>query len=125
VKKSVVANFPDALARHLSHWGLTAPTKGVRAFAKWIYANPARCPGYRLSYEMFHAIQANLTDVPKDGDIPDLAYLLALPYVHYLTLDRRMYDYALRVSGKFSKANSAVDYKPRLFRSLKELLAII
>jgi hypothetical protein len=71
---------------------------------------------------MFHAIQANLTDIPKDTDIPDLAYIPALPFVDYLTLDRRMHSYAVRVSRQITKVNPTVNYEKRLLRSVRELL---
>lgn len=125
VKKTPSANFPDAVGGHITQWGLPAPTKGLRDFAKWIYSDPAMCPGFRLSYEMYHAVQANLTDIPKDGDIPDFAYVPALPYVDYLTLDRRMYGYALGVTRSLSKLNPTLSYQKRLFRSAHELLKVL
>lgn len=122
VKKSVVANFPDSINRQLKARGIPEPSKGSMNFGKWIHSIPLRCPGLRLSYEMFHAMQANLTDIPKNSDIPDLAYIPALPFVDYLTLDRRMHSYAVQVSRQLTKINSAVNYEKRLFRSVKELL---
>ena len=125
VKKTVAANFPDAMERQMTQRGIQIPSAGIKAFAKWVRADPARCPGFRQSYEMYHAIQANLSDIPKNGDIPDMAHIAALPYVDLLTLDRRMMNYATHVGAKLLKNISAPPYQTRLFRSLAEMLPVI
>ena len=125
VKKTAAQNFPDSVARHLTARGLPLPNAGVEVFGKWIYADQRRCPGLRLAYEMYHSIQANVTDVPKDGDIPDLAHIYAIPYVDHITVDRRMCGYSRCVAKKLFKANPVVNYEPRLAASLEELLRML
>lgn len=125
VKKTAVQNFPDSVGRHLTARGLALPSAGIEAFGKWIYADLRRCPGFRLAYEMYHSIQANVADVPKDGDIPDIAHIYAIPYVDHITLDRRMCGYGRCVAKKLFRTNPVVNYEPRLFASLSELLRIL
>ncbi len=122
VKKTAAQNFPDSVGRHLTARDLTLPSAGVEVFGKWIYADQRRCPGFRLAYEMYHSIQANVTDVPKDGDIPDFAHIYAIPYVDHITVDRRMCGYGRCVARKLFRANPVVNYEPRLFASLSEVL---
>ncbi len=110
-----------ALERQMTQRGIRIPSAGIKAFARWVRENPARCPGYRQSYEMYHAIQANSSDIPKDGDIPDMAHIAALPYVDFLTLDRRMMNYATHIGSKLLKNISSPPYQTRLFRSLAEM----
>lgn len=125
VKKSVVQNFPDSVGRHLTAHGLQGPSAGVEMFGEWIYTDQRRCPGFRLAYEMYHAVQANVTDVPKDGDIPDLVHFYAIPYVDYITLDRRMCGYGRDVARRLFKSNPVVNYEPRMFASVSEILRIL
>jgi hypothetical protein len=125
IKKSPSANFPSSVARHLQFYRLRTPVGGVDAFGKWIYADPTRCPGFRFCYEMYHAVQANLSDIPKDGDIPDMTHFYAIPYVHYATVDRRMHGYGVQVARGLSRVDPRIKYEQRLFRSADHLLTVL
>lgn len=92
-------NFAQVVGRHISQARLPVPRDRVAPLANWIYDNPSRCPSLRLSYEVYHSIRANLTDVPRDGDILDVAHVGCIPYVDLITLDARMRDYLRRVAA--------------------------
>ena len=72
--------------------------------ADWIYMSPARCPGLRLQYEVFHQIRANLGDNFNLSDFGDSAHVLCLPYVDIATLDRRMIAYVNQASRGWEQA---------------------
>src|SRR3989338_4275216 len=116
-RKSLAENFVDAVERHLNFHRLPLPTRGVRPFAEWIYEDPARCPSYRLSYEVYHAVLNNIGDVPKDGYIPDFAHLQCTPYVDLITLDRRMITYVQQVSSRLR-----LPYPERTCRELNRII---
>lgn len=99
-KKTLVDNFVDTIRKYGVQWKLDYGDVDVDAFGRWVYENPLRCPGLRLSYEMYHELSANLGDSPKDSDIPDFAHINAIPYVDAATLDRRMLHYFRRVVSK-------------------------
>lgn len=116
-RKSVAENFVDSVGRHLAQWGLAQPVSSLRDLAEWIYRKPSRCPSLRLKYEVYHAILKNLTDIPKDGDIPDFGHLGCTPYVDLITLDSRMYAYVDQVI-----ASSAFPYQQRICKNVEEVL---
>jgi hypothetical protein len=93
-------NFPQVLDRHISQARLPVPKSLVATLANWIYDDPCRCPSVRLSYELYHSIRQNLSDVPRDADIPDVAHAGCIPYVDLITLDNRMRDYVRRVANR-------------------------
>jgi len=50
-------HFRTKLGRDLHSYGIPEPSNLDR-LADWIYANPNRCPGLRLTYEVYHQIRA-------------------------------------------------------------------
>jgi hypothetical protein len=92
-------NFAQVLDRHISQGRLAVPKSRVAALANWIYDDPSRCPSLRLCYEVYHSVRQNLSDVPRDADIPDAAHVGCIPYVDLITLDNRMRDYVRRVAN--------------------------
>ena len=87
----------------------------AKTFAKWIYNNPQRCPGIRLSYEVWHQIVRNRTDGLQDSDMEDHQHLICLPYVDRLTLDRRMHGYVSQAAKKMGVDTVG------MFRSIEEI----
>jgi hypothetical protein len=110
-----------ALERMVNYWQLSQPNAGFEAFGKWIYSEPARCPGSRLAWEVFHALVANKSDALEESDLSDNAHIPAIPYVDYATLDRRMTGYCKVVSKRLGKVNPDCDYVNGSFEVLPSL----
>ena len=65
-----------------------SPPTEIKELADWIYNNPAaRCPGYRLAYDVRQELMNNLTEKISRNDIFDRAHVLAVPYVDAVTMD--------------------------------------
>ena len=111
------ANFTKMIGRNLKLYKLSWSTVVLSDFANWIYENPNRCPGIRLGYEVWHKIVKNKTDTLEDSDMEDYQHLTCLPYVDYMTLDRRMHGYVSQAS-----ASIKLDYRDRIFKSAEDLL---
>jgi hypothetical protein len=52
----------------------------------------------------------------------DNANVLAVPYVHAVTMDRNAADRCRRVTTRLKAKNPAINYEERIFTSLKALL---
>jgi len=100
-RESVAKNFISSIEKKLRLHRLLRRGLNHERFAQWVYEDPSRCPTLHLSYEVYHAIQKNLGDVPRDSDIPDFARLMCTPYVDLITLDRRIRNYVGQVVTKF------------------------
>lgn len=116
-KPSLKNNFANTVDRNIKLYQLKIPQEEVTSFASWIYSNPKRCPSDRLGYKLWHKMIKNLTDTPLESDLEDFANIAALPYVDFMTLDRRMYGYVSQVS----KDNS-IEYNKKIFRNTEEIL---
>jgi hypothetical protein len=110
------ANFVKTIERNLKLYSL--PWSGVvlSDFANWIYENPNLCPAIRLGYEVWHKIVKNKTDPLEDSDMEDYQHLTCLPYVDFMTLDRRMHGYVSQ-----ALANVSLNYRARIFKSAQDL----
>jgi len=86
---NVKEHFSLALGKHLVHHGLRVPEAGVKPFARWVRANPGRCPSVQLGFYTYRVISRNLTYTLEDQDMADFSHLKCLPYVDLITLDRR------------------------------------
>jgi len=111
----------DALQRKIEYWKLEKP-KDMTAFGKWIYHDATLCPGFRLGWELFRSLVANVTDELQDTDVWDNAHFPAVPYVDHLTLDRRMLGYFGEVANRILKLTHAADYRNRAHSNLEELI---
>jgi hypothetical protein len=111
--------------KYMSFWRLTPPKRPVEDFGKWLYSDPARCPGFRLATELFWALVANEQDIVRDSDVWDNAHFPAIPYVDYATLDRRMTGYCREITLRLRRQNAAIDYGDRCFRTLAELVVAL
>ncbi|HEX4810022.1 MAG TPA: hypothetical protein VH325_13880 [Bryobacteraceae bacterium] len=115
--------FVKAVEANLRTYGLTPPAGGVVDFANWLYDNPRWCPAKRITFEMYHSLLRNSTDIPKDSDILDLNHLKALPYVDFLTLDRRMDSYLGAVVKGLVARDPALQVRGKILRNLAEVLS--
>jgi Protein of unknown function (DUF2442) len=122
VRKAIANNFPEALKRHLAQFSIPYPRASVTALAEWIYANPIRCPGHRLAYDVRQELMNNLTETVSENDISDLAQVEAVPYIDAITMDRNTADLCRRVSKRLKKRNSDIRYEQCIFASLRDLL---
>lgn len=111
------ANFAKVIERNLMLSKLSSLGLDLSGFANWVYRNPNRCPAIRLVYEVWHKIVKNKADPLKDSDMEDYQHLACLPYVDFMTLDRRMHGYVSQTSASMS-----LDYQNRIFRSYQDLL---
>ena len=117
--------YTESVARDLRLHGITTPVRGITEFGQFLYENPVWCPADRLSFELYHALQRNSTDVPKDSDLQDFNHLRALPYVDAITCDRRMSSYLNEVLKRIMLVDAKLDYRARVFLNLSELLKSI
>jgi hypothetical protein len=115
-------HFMKSVKNHAATHRVTLPVGREDEFALWIYANPNRCPGFRLNHEIFRSLTGNYQDVPEASDFTDLALTFALPYVDSATLDRRIRDYCQRACRKLSKLNVAHNYRERVYNDVSDLL---
>lgn len=117
LKPSLKKNFANMIERNIKLYQLKISHEEVTSFANWVYSNPMRCPSDRLGYELWHKMIKNLTDIPLDSDLEDFANIAALPYVDFMTLDRRMHGYICQVSKDLS-----IEYNKKVFRNTEEVL---
>jgi len=121
-RRLVQKEFAKTVEQQFGTWGIPADGTDLVALAKWIYADPSRCPGLRMHHDMRYELLGAVTDKMKDSDTPDFAYLYAIPYVDAVTLDRRITSYATAVSNRLKKQNPTVDYTSRIFPNLAALM---
>ena len=124
-RKSLRDNFANSVRKRGVQGAMDYGTTNVDAFGHWIYENPLRCPGLRLSYDMYHELLANVGDIPEDSDIPDFAHINALPYVELATLDRRRTHYFRTVVGKLRGVQPAITYDPYIYPSVGDLMRAV
>ena len=113
------SHFKAKVARDLRLHRVGAPKCGIDAFADWVYRSPSRCPGLRLSFEVFNRIRENRADRGQLQDFEDLAHVGVIPYVDVATLDKRMADYVRRATRGLGVA-WAEKVRPSLSALLEE-----
>lgn len=113
---SLIVNFIKTIGMHLKKNKVLIPSQNLSSFAKWIYENKNRCPSIRIVYEAYHKIKKNIQDIPNHHDIPDLTHIACVPYVDFITLDRRMSTYA---SQAILAAN--MKYKNKIYKNIEEI----
>jgi hypothetical protein len=116
-------HFARSIKNHATTRGVPLPPGREDEFAEWVYQNPHRCPGLRLSHETYRALMVNYTDVPETSDFSDLAHIAAVPYVDAATLDRRMRHYCGAASRKMLKFGATHNYADRLREDVAALMA--
>jgi hypothetical protein len=117
------SHFARHLERQLKLHGFTLPLSKTTAFADWVYANPRRCPGLRLAYEVGRELAAAERTVAPDTGLHGLGHLNAIPYVERATLGDQLYRHCRSVSGQLRSAHPDADYSGRLFPNLISALA--
>jgi hypothetical protein len=115
-------HFIDAFKRHAERSGVRVPAGREDEIAAWVYANPNRCPGMRLHHETYRALLENYEDIPKVGDLTDLALIRAVPYVDAATLDRRMRTYCAIASRRMRDAGAVNNYSERVYANAATLM---
>lgn len=115
------AHFPTVIARNLSLYGIRVPVESTAPLARWIYADPQRCAGSRLIFEVYHHIRRNEGDRGHASDLGDFAQIPILPYVDVITLDRRMRTYVGQACSSLGTDYGTIVLKG--IRDLEDLLA--
>lgn len=115
-------HFIRAVKKHADYHKVRLPKGREEEFARWIYANPKRCPGLRLNHETYRELMGNYQDVPEAGDFTDLNQIFAVPYVEVATLDNRMRDYCSRAARRLLRLGLVVDYRERLYQNLHHIM---
>ena len=117
IKPSLKENFVNTIQRNIKLFNLNWPGGSLRDFGNWIYDDPKRCPGVRLVYEVWHTVTRNKTVALQFSDMENYQHITCLPYVNYMTVDRRMHNY-------ISQASKSLDlrYQERIFRAPNDLI---
>jgi hypothetical protein len=115
-------HFIDALKRHAERSGVRLLAGREDEMAAWVYANPNRCPGMRFHHETYRALLENYGDIPKVGDLTDLALIRAVPYADAATLDKRMRAYCGIASGRMRDAGAVNNFSGRVYANASALM---
>lgn len=110
-------NFVGSIIKHLSHCKIQISSHCIKPFGEWIYKEPYRCPSIRLINEVFSKMVQNIGDIPKESDLEDFVHIKCLPYVDFMTVDRRFHGYICQAANSLG-----IDYKSKLIRSIDEIL---
>ena len=117
------SHFARHLYRQLRLHGFVLPPSRTTAFANWVYENPRRCPGLRLTYEVGRKLAAAEQTAAPDPDLHGLGHLNANPYVDRVTLSDQLYRHCRAVSEQLRSAYPDADYFGRLSPNLISVLA--
>ena len=120
--KSDKSIFIDNASRWLEGAGVVIKDFDHKAWARWVYDDPKRCPALMLQFQVLREIVRNVADVPKESDVPDLAYVPAVPYVDTTTMDKRMANYTKQAARVLSRRNRDIAYDKSLFKDIGTLL---
>jgi hypothetical protein len=115
-------HFVRSVKNHAATHRIRLPEGREDEFALWVYANPDRCPGLRLSHEIFRALTSNYGDVPEASDFTDLALTYAVPHFDAATLDRRMRNYSQIASRKMVRFGAGSKYSDRVYADVADLM---
>jgi hypothetical protein len=91
-------------------------------FADWLEETPSAAPAWRLFWQTSEELTLNTQDSAKPGDIHDLMHASAAPYVDAVTLDGRFLNYARQAAAKLMRADAAINYGGKLFRSFSDIV---
>ena len=116
-------HFARSVVKHAQSHRVPLPVGREDEFAEWLYRNPNRCPGLRLSHEMFRAVTSNYGDRPQVGDFGDLGQVFAIPYIDAGALDNRIRDYLRTASRKIIRMGGLHNFGDRACRDLAEVMA--
>jgi hypothetical protein len=119
-KPKLKSNFVKTIGLSIQQNKLEVPFNKMESFANWIYSKPTRCPSIRLGYELWHKMIKNIEDIPEDSDLEDFHNIDCLPYVNFMTLDRRMHGYVCQVSKSLN-----LNYDQKIFRHIGEFINLL
>jgi hypothetical protein len=115
-------HFVVSVKKHAAQHRVELPKGREDELARWIHSNPSRCPGLRLSHEVYRQLLRNYNDLAQVGDFSDLAQMSAVPYAQAVTLDNRMRHYCSQATKLLMKTGLTVDYREALYRDLNEVM---
>jgi len=110
-------NFIGVVKKQLSQCRIQLQSQHIKSFGEWIYKKPYRCPSIRLINEVFFKMAQNIGDIPDKSDLEDYAHIQCLPYVDFMSVDRRFHGYVCQAANSID-----IDYKSKLIRSIEEIL---
>jgi hypothetical protein len=116
-KPSLKNFFPTIIESQLRSHQVSIPNIDIKSFSSWIYSDPARCPSLRLGYEVFHKMTKNVDDEPIPSDMEDFCHIDCLPYVDFLTIDKRMCGYVNQACKTMR-----INYAEKLCNNSKEIV---
>jgi hypothetical protein len=116
------AHFGNVISRYMAQGGIAIP-EDLSRIASWVYDLPRRCPGLRLSYEVFHQLAFDPLDAVKDSDLLDIAQMLVIPYVDAMTVDRRMFHYFKGAARKLKQGDRSIRYADYVYSRVEDLIA--
>ena len=112
--------FIQVVDRTLKHRKIETPPQGLKSFAEWIYKEPERCPSLRIGYEVYHNMVKDRRSIPEDSTMDDLCYANYIPYVNFISFDRRMYHYI-----KQTCLSEELGYEKGLYKNLSEIFTVL
>lgn len=110
-------NFVGVIVKHLSQCKVQIRKQYIKPFGEWIYKESYRCPSIRLINEVFFKMAKNIADIPEGSDLEDFVHIQSLPYVDFMTVDRRFHGYICQAANSLG-----INYKSKLIRSIDEIL---
>jgi hypothetical protein len=119
-KPNLNEEFMQAVDRKLKSSKLEILPRNLKSFAEWIYKEPKRCPSLRIGYEVYHNMVKDRKSIPEDSTMDDLCHANYIPYVDFISFDRRMYHYI-----KQTCLNENLGYERGLYKNLSEIFAVL
>lgn len=114
--------FERYAERQLKLHGFSLPASRRSAFANWVYANPQRCPGLRLSFEVNQLLPQPTASHAAEADLRGLGHIHAIPYVDAITLGPPLFESCRSVSSLLQQQNPALPYTSRIHPHLQSVL---
>jgi len=114
----VEEQYRSTFRRHVGLYQIPSQGVDLDSLADWVYADPNRCPGTRLEFEVFQQLRGNQGDAAGASDFGDFVHVGALPYFDLMTLDRRMTGYLRQATRKWNPSPFA-----KVVPSVAELLS--
>jgi len=118
LKEIFVNRMSDRFAAHR----LNASGIDISQFGAWLWKNPLRCLGLRLSFEAHHVRLRDTVRPFEEGDIADFAHIAALPYVDFATVDKRIADLIGKVFRKLRANHPRADLSHKVFAKVERLM---
>lgn len=124
-KRGTRAAFENAIQRYLQAGGMSEPTGGITAFARWLRNDPQICPGWRLGWDTWEEYRSNVTAPLQPGDLRDFSHIGMTPYVTHATADGKWRDLLSRARKRREKDGLPAPYFDRVYSDLAALLTAL